>query len=410
MALLVKQGTFTKTNAAPPVSQSITGVGFQPRALILWCSKLTSPFGNNLEFGLGFSDGTRSYTAAGFSLDAFFTPILFRIHRRQALALLGYNCDLTSFDADGFTLNWIENDLTLDQIHYLALGGDDLTGVHVDTFFDPVLGNGSVTGVGFQPDALLFTGIMNGVALPDTVADRLNLNLGMATATQQGAWSVSMERNNFNNTRRQRTDRAIAALDQLLPAGDATLVSMDADGFTLNWDCCSGQFFWGYLALKGGRYANGAETQPTSPGLKATTGVGFEPLGLLLSSFNRTATTAIVDHMRLSLGAASESDEGSAWGGHTDLSNPTEAKKAFTTTKALQLIEAVAGQPVDAEADASFDDDGYTLDWTTADAVQRQFLHLAIGQQPAPGPEPAGVVGEMGVNLVRTPPRAVGYC
>lgn len=45
MALLVKKGSFTKSTGGAPNSQVVTGIGFQPKALILvaiqaWIGKI----------------------------------------------------------------------------------------------------------------------------------------------------------------------------------------------------------------------------------------------------------------------------------------------------------------------------------------------------------------------------------
>jgi hypothetical protein len=58
-----------------------------------------------------------------------------------------------------------------------------------------------------------------------------------------------------------------------------------------------------YLALKGGSFKAGVETQATSTGTKATTGVGFKPSGLLLFGSNR-AHSASADFTQMHLSSA----------------------------------------------------------------------------------------------------------
>ena len=68
--------------------------------------------------------------------------------------------DFKSMDADGFTLT-IDDQFAQDyRICYLALGGDDLTNVFIgNKAFPEATGNYDVTGVGFQPDAVLMAGL-----------------------------------------------------------------------------------------------------------------------------------------------------------------------------------------------------------------------------------------------------------
>lgn len=394
MPLLAKVGSFTKPVGAAPVAQSIVGVGFQPKALILWGSaQLVEGIASWSRFGLGFSDGTDSYGVSAISVDAIpLQPLPLRSHDFVAFNSFNSKAALTSFDADGFTLNWTPNTALADIVHYLAIGGDGVQ-AKVDTFIDSVVGLQSVAGVGFQPDVVLFTGIIAGEVFGPPYSDGRSapVNLGMAAkASQQAALSSVVNIFHLNTARAQRTDRCIYALDVPTPGGqaEADFVSMGADGFTLDWTL-GGGFRWGYLALKGGAFAIGSESQPTSPGIKSTTGLGFTPSALLLPAFNRLASAAIEPHARISLGAASASDEGAIWGGHTSLLIPTSVDRAVTISKALQLIDTDAPVGVDAEADLqSLDADGFTLDWTTADPFAREFLYLAIGPTPPIPGEP----------------------
>ena len=70
MALDVKVGTFNKDTGTAPDSQAVTGVGFEPVALILWVTGKTSTgFAVNYQSSFGFTDGTNDFAAAGISED-----------------------------------------------------------------------------------------------------------------------------------------------------------------------------------------------------------------------------------------------------------------------------------------------------------------------------------------------------
>ena len=60
----------------------------------------------------------------------------------------------------------------------------------------------------------------------------------------------------------------------------------------------------------------------------------------------------------------------------------TDENSATVTDKILR--HATSPSTTDAEADlSSFDPDGYTLNWTTADAVAREFIGLSMGSESA---------------------------
>ena len=396
MALLTKQGSFTKSTGGAPDSQVVTGIGFQPKALILFAVPTTSVgISAEYEFGIGFSDGTDDYSIAGVSEDAVITSDSDRRHAAKALVILLQNavvaaeCDLTSFNADGFTLNWTTNNASGYIIHYLAIGGDDLTNAKVGTFNQSAsTGNQAITGTGFQPDIVFLMRIISSTTIPQTTIFQFP-TLGMATDSSH-QWAIGMQ--SVDNSSAADTDRVQetnAVVHSLGSTGllflDANFVSQDADGFTLNWILTGASRTFGYLALKGGQYAVGSDTQKTSTGTKATTGIGFTPKGLLLFSFNKIASVNPSTNNRFSLGGASAAGtEGSIWVGDTHGADPMSTDKATSTTKIIQLIDTDAPTAVDAEADlSSFDSDGFTLDWTTADAVARQFVYLAMGDAAA---------------------------
>lgn len=139
MALSVKVGTYTG-NGATSGTRAITGIGFQPKFLMVWSADTVEIYpaysyqsaitglGSNIAFW-----GENGWASGGTTYDRF-----------------------QSFDSDGFTiacgsgstvslkaLN--KNAVTF---YYLALGGDD---VYSGTYTGNATDNRSITGVGFQP-------------------------------------------------------------------------------------------------------------------------------------------------------------------------------------------------------------------------------------------------------------------
>lgn len=398
MALSCKVGTETLHNDVE--AHAHTGVGFLPKALIVWGDQSQTVAGAGADARLVFGVASGASAEAGVTVDSLDAQATSDTSRGMSTTQLlpggmlagtsvDVTADLASFDADGFTLNYTSVFAsTANLFHYLALGGDDLTNAKVGTFTSHAsTGNDDITGVGFQPDCVLLFGV--GVTAADVSIHGLFCLGAFNAAGEQ--WAVSIcdddaEATATDARRRQRTDKcfSLCSLNDAV-LHEATFVSMDTDGFTINWSTASARLV-GYLALKGGQYQLGAISQKTSTGTQAYTGTGFEPVGLLLASFCNVATTDMVTHARLALGAAnSATSRAASWYGSADGAADSVADSAMATTVAITL--QTEGTPTeDARADLeSFDADGFTLDWEAADATARELVYLAFGSNAEGG-------------------------
>ncbi len=391
MALETFVGSFAWDTATGP--QAVSGVGFQPKALIFFGNERTADgFATSATAAIGFAvsatkRGSHTVThRSGFAQLSHGDDTAFVLAGPSAL--LNGVFDLTSMDADGFTID-ISDLPSVGSIicNYIAIGGDDLTNVDAGSFeLDTATGPQSVSGVGFQPDCVLFLDTRCAGTFPVTDNVR-SIGLGWALSdTQRGA--VAIHDNNTNPTQSesiQTSTQCIAHSDSGATEYLVDLTSMDADGFTLDVEDAppsAWQVF--YLALKGGSYAVGAETQATSATTKATSGLGFSPKGLILAGRNLAAGGSNPDltNDRLSLGASDGANEGSVWSQSQDNVGASNGDQSLSRTKVIQ--HATNDTTVNAEADMqSFDADGFTLNWTTADATAREFLYLALGDEPA---------------------------
>lgn len=393
MTYLVKKDAFTLPTTAQSVP--VTGVGFQPKALILWCNGATaSGFAAQLRMSFGFatspSQRWHSTIRAGDNVAAGSSN---RVRRSETTLVLvpsmttGASADMTldldSFDADGFTLDLLVPLTGVAYVvHYIALGGDELTNAFVGNVVPSAgTGNKAVTGVGFRPDLVITSEINNAAGAGGGAS--ANFALSAFTATQQGVATIR-DRDATSPTQvtsYQRSDQALVAVQSGSDAIDheAAVSSMDADGFTLNFSThTDATIQYGFLCLKGGLYDVRAETQRTSTGTKSTTGLGFRPSGLLLFGTNKTASSSIdLTQDKLSVGGSDGTTEGGTWVATADAATTTDTDVSHSVTKILQ--HATVPATLDAEADCTFDADGYTLDWTTADAVAREFISVAFG-------------------------------
>lgn len=391
MALSVKEGTFNAPTSTG--NSAVTGVGFVPKALILWATKnTTAGYAANANLGVGFVDASASRSICMVSDDNEAATDASRSNATTAIHLVQDGTNATtknieaafvSFDADGFTLNWTTTAAGRDYIiHYLALGGADITNVKVGSFTSPGgTGAQATTGIGFQPDVVLYSSTIDatGVANPPVY---FQVGAGRSSSEQVSAETAWNDNSNPSlSINYQRSDKiyTIGRPDTGTILLQAALTSLDADGWTWNWENVSGTRTINYLAIKGGQYKVGVETQATSATTKATTGVGFTPKGLFLFGTNRAASSSIdTANGKFSVGATDGTSQSTAWTENVDNVSPSNANQSAVATKTLR--HASSDSTTNAEAGFSaFGADGFTLDWTTADATARQFAYVAFG-------------------------------
>jgi hypothetical protein len=398
MALSVKTGVITSPTSTGNVSY--TGIGFQPKLVKFFCVDKDASLGSPLVLMFGAA-ASSSQRWSGFicSTDAQVNAQVASAQTAAACVQVRYDdgasttlqgvADFVSMDADGFTLNWTTVVAAGHPFQYEALGGADLTNVFVGTFdTGTATGNLAITGVGFQPDAVEFNTSRNVPQATTAASTSGNCNQMMGAMDSGGrqfvnCWAiedVSDPTDNYDATSNTRCYLTMSANGVVRGAG--SYVSMDADGFTVNRDTGGTSVAVHYIAYKtsGGVYV-GTDTQKTSTGTQAKTGVGAVPLLLHFYGSNDTsvADTTFVTGTAAAIGIT---DNGSneltlAVSDTDDLPN-TETTALAKTTKVL--CWATGNTPtVVAEADcSSLDSDGYTLNWTTADATARAFGFVAF--------------------------------
>jgi len=399
MALQVYQGTLQSPTATG--SQSYTGVGFQPKAILFFSGALAADgYAAGMGPGIGAyaqseqaSIGARTWSIS--STDNVSTTATASIQNAAVICVPNpattttdlLNATMTSLNADGFTLNWVTVQATARNVHYLALGGTDLTDAFLGRFTNATAtGNQAYTGTGFQPDAIIFFHAF-GAAGASHSASASQWGIGVAVSSTQRWAFGSNARNaqtmtgNQDAMHLQRADSCIVRLDTLSALFyRADFVSMDANGFTLNWlnTNTGGTETFYYLALKGGQYAAGANNKPTGAATaNQDVSLPFVPTGLFLGSSGLATSTSIIADQEYSLGASDFTRESALWFEYRDVLLPTEANTSTVGTKALRL--ATGATTTNAECDSSINGSGFRLAWTTNNAVAAEICYLAMG-------------------------------
>lgn len=401
MALSVKTGSFTKS--ASTGAQSVVGVGFTPKVLIFWTNykSTTDTLGNDANFAWGMTTGAaESYSTSFATQYGVATSNRSKRAAAKAITIIQYGesllaeADLTSFDADGFTLNWSTNSGGTQIIHYLALGGSDITGQKVLTLTSPTLtGNKSYTGVGFKPDSLILAGPSSTSALPfSTTASDLKLSFiaggGSVSSLNVGGPDASGVSDTYRVIK--TASSTIRTNTSFTTSEESTFVSMDTDGFTLNYSTAGTADIFGCLALKGVRNKVGSFTSTGT-----ITGVGFAPNAVLFSSTQR-ANTNITGNAQLVVGATTGASENQSVALVDDshdsgLGETTDAAGVDSTTRCLTRLTTGPTALSFYATLASFDSDGYTLTWTPS-VVGDIITYLALGSAPTIQTDAATVV------------------
>jgi hypothetical protein len=388
-------GSFAKTTAAAPVTQVVAhGLGQTPKALILWTAgKTNETLGGAYFYGFGMTDGTTSRAVATVAWDDVNHANTSRRLAAKVLTMVEWDevllaeADLQSWDAATFTLAWTANDTVAAVVHFVAIGGPGVSAKVVGWTMPTAPGPRAVTGVGFRPDVVLHAHA--GVAF--TAAPSANLAdaaFGLGAMDRHGfQWATTYHSDDpttkADTQRYQRTNQSIVSIDASQTVRkEAAFVSMDLDGFTVNFTTANAVASQAFSLALGGMWARaGSFTKSTAaaPATQAVGGIPFRPGVVLLASVQDAARTTPVAHARFGIGASAGAAEGSsAFQDTDDLANFTSVDGVDKTSKVFVKLDNNTPS-IDAEADlTSLDASGFTLGWTTNDAVATEILYLAL--------------------------------
>lgn len=395
MATSYKKGSFAANTVTG--NQAVTGVGFQPKALRVWVTaQAAEGYAIHERVSRGMATSSTQRACVGYSSDdAAATMIVARsLHIDRIINLLAGAttptvdavADLVSFDTDGFTINWSDAPAAAVVVHYEAYGGTDITNAKVGTVTLATAGaTASFTDPGFQPDFLELLDI--GLTATGDSASSANLSVGAASGSAAQAFAMTGEADGSSTGQTAVYQRSGSILAQVFTTATPTeryrcsLASFDATGFTLNNDAIPDiASIVPYLAIKGGRWKVGVETQGTATGTKTTSGLGVGTVkGVSFFGCNNTASTVVQNvSAKMSWGGSDGTTEGHVWFSSTDAAATSDSNQRTVTTKAFG--HSTNPSTTDAEADCTaLGDSSFTLDWTTADATAREFVYIVCG-------------------------------
>ena len=299
--------------------QSITGVGFQPKAVIIW-GTATSTYAwsqsTDLQICYGFGTGSKNAAYLSIAADGAVTTTACqrRFNNNAICGLVQHDgsllCEasLVSMDPDGFTLNWNKVYPQAFAFHYLALGGDSITNAKVVDWTNiTTTGNQSITSVGFEPSVVMHLGAAMGYM--GTALNGLYMMGAMdGSGNQWSKWGYDLNgAGTSSNTRCQLTDSCIVAFAQDAtspPSYKAAYSTMLADGFEIEWSANSGtSFAFASLCIAGGNHSVGS-WGTEGAGFESVAAPGIAPTAIFMTNDCHVTSASCLTSSRLMIGAS----------------------------------------------------------------------------------------------------------
>lgn len=414
-----KVGSLTPRSTAG--TQAITGLGFTPKVVELWFVEQAVVNGfNQLRYCYGAGDGTSQFVAVvgydydiGDSYNQFLTTKALHVVNADDDSTI-LSASIVSLDADGFTLNFTTG-ATGKTVYYEAIGGSGVT-AKVGTFdsFNAFGGTGTglqaVTGTGFLPKALQFVA---GPKRTDGAAQAdVELLIGFATPTASAAMNFYAQELNGTTLSCSglETGAAIIGSQNTTPASYAyrgRLSSMDANGFTINWEAAP--YYGtkiGYIAFAGAaQYKVGSFDSIGSVGQQTISGLGFSPSEATFISQGITPASGYRTEALQCLGVATSPTQvaSASFFFEDQFTNLTGAGYPFAqanATRALVTQSATGnGMSVATMDYVSSNPDGFTVNWVNNEGSIKKVGYFVSGFTTL---TPAGVqaTGNIGTATV----------
>ncbi len=295
--------------------------------------------------------------------------------------------DFTSQDSDGFTLTVGTQFVASVTIGYLALGGSDITNVGLISTTHPTsTGSWSNTGFGFQPNFMLSFG--GRTTSLDTNTGNAPFNIGFTDGTNAAQFSAWVSDAVAASITGDYVRSAAAQLEMMSSINNSTTIenrstftSFDTNGFTMNAIEAARACNLFVLGIKGATWFVGDYLAGSSTGNFSETGVGFKPAAVFNLFAQHTAQSTVDtpttgNHTSIGAFDASAQVVTSTTASHGDASN-TGYANTQATNKCYRTIDS-AGAVVAEGAFVSLDNDGFTLNATTATAGDRFGIYFAV--------------------------------
>ncbi len=329
-----------------------------------------------------------------------------------------YTCVYVVFDVDQSALNNTEIDLQITSSNDFTFSGSAIKDgsvtypvalagtttirstvtnlVKVGSFQSGISDNYTyVTDVGFQPKAVIFfwtrqdsAGVINanesiGMGFATAGPSIVNRSVADACDDNQGTTNCARRRSEWYSIMFLLTPAGTPGANQAR-SGAGRVTSFDPSGFTITWDENRAvNAYVNYMAIGGDDNFNvkagTIPATPTSPGPLQVTGVGFKPDFVMFLAGRAENNDTSVAHMFFNVGFMNSTGEQAAIsvGGQDGQTTTGHSRSQQRTDNATIGILAAGGQDWLASY-SSMDNDGFTLNFTTASAAGPPVFYLAL--------------------------------
>ncbi|MCD4760927.1 DUF2341 domain-containing protein, partial [bacterium] len=380
------QGTFT--TPASTGNNSITGVGFQPKAVMFFAVPRTDEnAGSHASQFVGFSDGIRHKSSSIKSEDGVNDDG----RAQQNYAIYLRNVDTTnlavatvsSFDSDGFTLNYTTTNSGY-VIHYVAFGGDDLS-AYVD---EKIVSGSPLSGLSFAPDMMFLS--TAGWTTPASDDTHGISSFGVVDGSNHWYLGTHQGSNNTVKDGRLRDDACLTQSYNNSITWEMTNCSLTSDG--MSWNGTNGDEF-NYLALNVGGLKTSAntffkETTGTAGATQDLSGWGFTNDAAIVGFASAGKTDELFsDHVRVTMGSYDGTSQGMIT--FNDTNGSTASDSIQNNDYAIGIAEANA-TVVAAGTVSQLDDDGARITWNPNNTTAYNIGYWAI--EKGSGDSPSGSI------------------
>ena len=407
---MARCGTLTVGTGVAGTTYQVEALGFQPKVLILWWTKrngnVNAAADADVSSGFGVAVTTTDrraiawqddHTASTMATDSYHSDAACVATLTIAGAVDGL-ADLSSLDADGFTLVVDDAFAAAISVNYLALGGADLTNAATGVFNEPgATGNHTEGALGFTPDFVLFFSTGIGAAAPGAKVHATPMVGAATSSTQRGVTAISSEDAvaDSDTYRYSLSSECIAILEAATGTPDyrEDFVSFGSGTFTLNCiERTAGARRVHYLAMAGGAYQVGNLLTSTGTGDIAVTGLQNRPRAVWFGSAcaaESTANTSVAE-AKFSMGAFdSQSAIDPARNRVCRCTKHEDASTAADTGDAMRFDAVYANilvttAAIDALMDVkSVESTGFTCVMDDVETAASFVWYAAFGDEPA---------------------------
>ena len=397
--MLAYSGQFAAPASTGNATFTLTGCGFTPQVIIVSTAALSSnnAISSNVFNSYGMATASEQ-CAVGISgehnVSHGANPA--GVHSNaHCVYVVGYTgsavlvASLVSFGNETVTLNFTTTSSGA-YINILALGGAGMTNAYIKEIQTPgSTGSVGYTGFGFQPDALISLGsvIASAPAATDAAVGSLANGICDGSLNQicYGGYSADGPANYgilYDGSFHLGLDSAGSITQRM------TVTSMDAGGFTGNWNTSSssGKYLF-VLGMKGVSAKVGKVAMRTSTGTTSVTSAGFTPKSIFTMANGLASGTSftLANHHMMGFAGSTVGNAVAVTGYSGGLKDSNCRRHQNTNT----IIRYSEGATLAKEASLSSYDSGsgggFTMSYSTANATAMDLGYMLLGgDEPAP--------------------------